>query len=145
MKEKESILLLFLREYVLLFKYFIIYAITVVTIFHPSLPPPSPKAIPTELAMSMGHAYTPFGYSLHLLSISPHPPSLPSHCCQSVPCFYASSSLFLLVYFVYSIPFISEIIWYLSFTDWLISLSIILSSSIHSVQKSKSDFFFTAV
>ena len=32
------------------------------------------------------------------------------------------------VCFVYYVPLLSEIIWYLSFTDWLISLSIIFSS-----------------
>ena len=35
--------------------------------------------------------------------------------------------------------------WYLSFTTWLISLSIMLSSSTHAVEKGMSSFFFSAV
>ena len=41
----------------------------------------------------------------------------------------------LLVQFVHKIPHMSEIIWYLSFSDWLISLSIMFSRSIHAVNK----------
>ena len=50
--------------------------------------------------------------------------------------FYVSTSVVVfcsLVYLVHKIPLIGEIIWYLSFTNWLISLSIIVSSSIHAV------------
>ena len=36
-----------------------------------------------------------------------------------------------------------EIIWYLSLTAWLISLSIMLSSSIHAVEKGISSFFLS--
>ena len=43
----------------------------------------------------------------------------------------------LLVYFAHQIPHISEIIWYLSFPDWLISFSIIISRSIHAIAKHK--------
>ena len=50
-----------------------------------------------------------------------------------------------LVYFVHYIPLVSEIIWYLSFTKWLISLRIIVSSSIHAVTKGKNSFFLSAV
>ena len=46
-----------------------------------------------------------------------------------------------LVYFVHYVPLIGEIIRYLSFTDWLISLSIIFSSSIHAVPKGRNSFF----
>ena len=35
-----------------------------------------------------------------------------------------------------------EIIWYLSFSDWLISLSIMFSRSIHTVAKGETFFFF---
>ena len=38
-----------------------------------------------------------------------------------------------------------EIIWYLSLTAWVISLSIMLSSSIHTVAKGINSFFFSAV
>ena len=37
-----------------------------------------------------------------------------------------------------------EIIWYLSLTIWLISLSIVFSSSIHAVAKDISSFFLSA-
>ena len=50
----------------------------------------------------------------------------------------------LLFYFVDYVPIIGEIIWYLSFTAWLISLSIMLSNSIHAVAKGRSSFFLSA-
>ena len=50
-----------------------------------------------------------------------------------------------LVCFIDKAPFIGEIIWYLSFTAWLISLSIMLSSSIHAIVKGRSSFFLSAV
>ena len=37
-----------------------------------------------------------------------------------------------------------EIIWYLSLTTWLISLSIMVSSSFHAVAKGRSSFFLSA-
>ena len=43
--------------------------------------------------------------------------------------------------FVDYVPVKGEIIWYLSLTAWLISLSIVLSSSIHAVAKGRSSFF----
>ena len=42
------------------------------------------------------------------------------------------------------VPVKGEIIWYLSLTAWLISLSIMLSSSIHAVAKGKSSFLSAA-
>ena len=42
------------------------------------------------------------------------------------------------------VPVKGEIIWYLSLTTWLISLSIMLSSSIHAVPKGISSFFLPA-
>ena len=36
----------------------------------------------------------------------------------------------------------SEIMWYLSFSDWLISLSIMISKTVHTVAKGKIFFFF---
>ena len=50
----------------------------------------------------------------------------------------------LLFSFVDYIPVKGEIIWYLSLTACLISLSIMLSSSIHSVAKGISSFFLSA-
>ena len=50
----------------------------------------------------------------------------------------------LLVRFVHYVLVKAEIIWYLSFTAWLISLSLMLSSSIHAVAKGRSSFFLCA-
>ena len=66
---------------------------------------------------------------------------------DTVSLFYVSMLLFLfclLVYCVHLIPHISEFRWYLSFTDWLISLSIIFSRSTHAVAKGKHSIFFTS-
>ena len=42
------------------------------------------------------------------------------------------------------VPVKGEIIWYLSLTAWLVSLSIMLSSSIHTVAKGRSSFFVSS-
>ena len=58
--------------------------------------------------------------------------------------FFVSLSLvvfFLLVCFIDYVPLVGEIMWYLSLTAWLISLSIMLSSSIHAVAKGISSFY----
>ena len=49
-----------------------------------------------------------------------------------------------LVCFVDQFPFLGEIIWHLTFTTWIISLSIMLSSCIHVVTKGRSSFFLSA-
>ena len=68
-----------------------------------------------------------FAQSLYFLSL----PTLAVTCSPSM-----SLSLFsLLVQFVHQIPHMSEVIWYLFFSDWLISLSIMFSSLIHTVAK----------
>ena len=51
----------------------------------------------------------------------------------------------LLFSFVDYVPVKGEIIWYLSLTTWFISLSIMLSSSIHDIAKGRSSFFLSAV
>ena len=72
-----------------------------------------------------------------LLSPCPHPTG---HC-QFVLYFHVSGSILLPGLFV---PLIGEIMWYLSFTAWLTSLSIMLSSSIHAVSKGRSSCFLSA-
>ena len=137
-------------SYCSLFSFFIlVYFITIVLIFplcsplsrHPT---PLPQSIPTLLSTSVGHSYMFFVQSLPLLStITPLPnPLFPLAAVSlfSVPVYLV---LFCsLVYFVHWIPLISEIIWYLSFTNWLISLIIIVSSSLHDVAKGRNSFFF---
>ena len=49
----------------------------------------------------------------------------------------------LLFSFVDYDPVKGEMIWYLSLTAWLISLSIMLSSSIHAVAKGRNPFFLS--
>ena len=66
-----------------------------------------------------------------------YPFPLPSGVCQFVPCFHASGSIFLIFCFVHKVSVKGEIICYLSSAAWVISLSLILSSSIHVVT-----FFF---
>ena len=58
----------------------------------------------------------------------------------SVSLFLVSMPLVVFCSFVCYVPLIDEIIWYLSISTWFISLSIILSSSIHAVMKSRSSF-----
>ena len=68
-----------------------------------------------------------------------------SHPLTAISLFHVSTPLFLFhssVYFVHEIPHISDIKWYMSFSDWLISLSIIISRSIHAVPRGKISFFF---
>ena len=72
------------------------------------------------------------------------PNSFPSVSCESVLCVYESVSILFLSFLLHQILHISEIIGYMSFSDWLISLSIIFSRSIHAVAKGKISFLFTA-
>ena len=65
--------------------------------------------------------------------------------CQFVLYFNVSGSILLACLFCDYVPLIAEIIWYLSFTVWLISLGIMPSSSIHAVAKVRSSFFLSAV
>ena len=107
------------------------------------------------------------------LPIPPHSLSQSLHCCPypwvihtcsqtgpflfpllSTPCHLLAVSLFLVsmplvlfysfVCFVHQVPLTGEIIWYLSFTAWIILLSIMLFSSIHAVSKGRSSFFLSA-
>ena len=55
---------------------------------------------------------------------------LPSSHCQFVLYFHVSGSILLTFLFCWLVPLIGEITWYLSFTAWFISLSIILHMSL---------------
>ena len=66
----------------------------------------------------------------------------------TVSLYFISMSLVifgLLVCFLDQVPLKGEIIWSLSLTAWLISLSIMLSSSIHAISKGMISFFHYAV
>ena len=73
------------------------------------------------------------------------PFSVSSGCARRRSVYTYATILFLLLFsFVDYVPVKGEIIWYLSLTARLISLSIMLSSSIHAVAKGTSSFFFSA-
>ena len=72
-----------------------------------------------------------------------HPVPLPSSRLTAVSLFHESLPLCLFcssVQFVHSIPHMSEIVWCLSLSDWLISLSVLISTSTHAVEKGTSSF-----
>ena len=96
---------------------------------------PSNPAITTLLSRSLSSLSFVFFALSHY---SPHPPTAISLLSMSLYLF------FLLVHLVHQIPHLSEIIQYLSFSDWLISLSIMLPRTTYAVAKSKNSFFFTA-
>ena len=108
-------------------------------------PPPSPPLLTTVNPLSVFPVHESFIQVLWLVpSPSFHHSPSPSSPPTVVSLFHVSMSLvlfFLLVYFVHYIPVISEVIWYLSFTNWLISHSLMVSSSIHAVTKGRSSFF----
>ena len=76
-------------------------------------------------------------FSFPLLYPSPH---LSSGHCPFVLYLHVSGSI-LLTLFSWLSSTVGEIIWYLSFTDGLVSFNIMLSSSIHVVMKGRSSFF----
>ena len=126
-----------------LFFNFNCYSITVVCLFSPSLHPT--PAEPTCLP----HLYPPpwfcpcVLYSSSCNPLFPLPPRTPA----IVRLFLTSMSLVIFCLLFSSIDYVTvkgEIIWYLSLTAWLISLSIMLSSFIHAVAKGISSFFLSA-
>ena len=106
-----------------------------IPLYTPAPPLPLTPAITTLLSMPVNV----FLFCSVPSSPSPQPPTA-----VGPPSIYEPVSAFLLVQFVHQIPHMSEIIWYLSFSDWLISLSIMLFRPIHAVTKGKVSFFFMA-
>ena len=111
---------------------------------NPSTPPANPTSLP--------HLYPHPWFCpcvLYSSSCRPLSPLSPPHSLLAiVTLFLISMSLviFCLLFFVVDyVPVKGEIIWYLSLTTWLISLSIMLSSSIYAVAKGISSFFLSAV
>ena len=97
------------------------------TVFFPL--PFSPLILPFP-TWQLPHV-NPFSFLVNSSTIILPPP-------LAVSLIFMSLSLFcLLVQFVHYIPHMGEIIWYFSFSDWLISLSIMFSRSIHTVTKGK--------
>ena len=118
---------------------FYCYSSTVVCLFSPALHPT--PAEPTTLP----HPTLPLGF-VHVSSIVV--PVIPSSDCPTHPraiLRLVSTSISLVIFCllfssIYYVPVKCKIIWLLSFTAWLISLSIMLSSFIHAVAKGISSF-----
>ena len=132
-------------EYVCTLKKFYCYSITIVCLFSPSLHP-----IPAE-PTSLPYLHHPPRFCpcvLYSSSCNPLSSLSPPHSPLAiVRLFLTSMSLvkFCLLFFcVDYVPVKGEIIWYLSLTAWLISLSIMLSSSIYAVAKGIRSFFLSA-
>ena len=104
------------------------YSVTVIPPFPPLLThtpfPPLPQSIPPIVrALTSSIFCLPLPFLSPVITLSPP--------LQSLLVLYSPLVLFcLFVCFVDQVPLIGEIIWYLSFITWLISLSIMLSSSI---------------
>ena len=100
--------------------------------------PSTPQSIPTLLSCS---------WIIYTCSFTrPFPPPFLPHPSPvvAVSLFLVSIPLVLFcsfVCFVHSVPLIGEIIWYLFFAFWLISLIIMLASSTHAVAKGRTSFF----
>ena len=131
---------LFFNYFFLLFKYSCLHFLPKLLPAPPTLTS-HPQSYPNLLVLSMGPLY------MFLDDPSPsfpHYPSLPSPL-VTVSLFFISMSLvifYLLVCFVDWVPLIGEIILYLSFTPWLISLRMILSRSMYAVRKGRKELLF---
>ena len=114
-----------------------------VTIYTPLYPlPPSTSLFPLVISI-LSSVYAGFYFVLFFM-LNPfifiicNPPLLWQSVLNLWVCFYFVSYLFIRFH-------LQVRSWYLSFNDGLISLSIMLSSSIHAVAKGRSSFFLSAV
>ena len=136
---------IFMDIFLFFLKNFYCYSVTVVCLFSPSLHPT--PAEPTSLP----HLHpAPWFCPCVLYSSSCNPlfPLSPPHSPLAIVRWFLTSMSLVIFCFLFSsiyyVPVKGEIIWYLSLTTWLISLSIRLSSSIHAVAKGISSFFLSA-
>ena len=102
----------------------------------------SPRELSCTLAfLIQGEGFKMLNCVLYSSSYRPLSPLSPPHSPLAiVTLFLISMSLVifcLLFSFVDYVPVEGEIIWYLSLTTWLISLSIMLSSSVHAIPARK--------
>ena len=122
---------------------------TVVSIFYPHHLPPVAPPIPASHPQTYALWFCPcvlytcslVALPLYSTTILLSPPLWLLSVCSLFQCL---SSTLLACLFVDWVPLIGEIVWYLSFTSWLISFSIMLSSSTHAVVKGR-NFFFLSV
>ena len=101
---------------------------------------PFPLVVTILLSASMRFFFLQFLSLFH----TAHSNFLLTDSYHSVLCICGSVYILCICLFCSLDPHVSEIIWYLSFSDWLTSLSIMLSRSIYSVANGKIYFFFTA-
>ena len=134
-----------LRGFFVCFILFYCYSITVVCIFSPYLLPTPAK--PTCLPI----LHPPPWFCpcvLYSSSCKPFSPLSPPHSPLAIVRLFLTSMspvIFCLLFSsVVYVPVKGDIIWYLSITAWLISLSIMLSCSIQAVAKGISSFFLSA-
>ena len=127
------------------FFFFYCYSITVLCLFSPSLQTTlaeTPSSPTSTLPLDLAHV------SCKVVPVKPssHCP-LPTPPCPLLDFLNINVSGYILFLFssIYYVPVKGDIIWYLSLTIWLISLSIMLSSSIHDVAKGRSSFFLSSV
>ena len=135
---------LFLFLIFLFLNYFIVVQLQL-SAFSPHLSiPPQPNSPPSP-ASTLPLGFVHVSFIVVPENPSPHCPVAPPP--AIVRLFLTSMSLVifcLLFSFVDYVPVKGEIIWYFSLTAWLISLSIMFSSSIHVVAKGISSFFLSA-
>ena len=127
------------------FKNFYCYSVTVVCLFSQPIHPTPAEPI------SLLHLHPPPWFCPWVLYSSSCNPlsslSPPISPLAIVRLFLTSMSLAIFCLLFSSVDYVpvkGEIIWYLSLTTWLISLSIMLSSSIHAAAKGISSFFHSA-
>ena len=137
------ILFYFMLLLLLLFKYSCVHfpPTTLSCPTHSYLPPSILPPFVFVHVSFMHVPWWPFPFFPHCYHLLPSP-------LVTVSLFLISMSLVIFCLLFSSIDYVpvkGEIIWYLSFTTWLTSLSILLSSSIRSVAKGRSSFFLSAV
>ena len=127
------------------FNYFIVVQLQLPAL-SPHLSPPLHPNPPPSLASTLPLGFVHVSFIVVPEKLSLHCPIPPSPL-AIVRLFLTSMSLviFCLLFFSFSdyVPVKGEIIWYLSLTTWLISLSTMFSSSIHAVTKYGSSFFLS--
>ena len=108
-----------------------------------TLPHTTPPLTLKPISFSFGHVsfiHVPWWTFPYFLPLSLSP--LPSGYCQFVLYFNVSGYILLTSLFGWLGSIIVEIIWYFSFTTWLVSLSIMLSSCIYTVENGRNSSFF---
>ena len=135
----------FLPTVFIYFSFFYCCSITVVCIFSPLLHPTPAK--PTSLPCLHPHPWF-CPCVLYISSSKPFSPLYPPHFPLAIVRVFLTSMSLVIFCLLFSsvdyVPVKGEIIWYLSLTAWLISLSIVFSSSTHAVAKGISSFFLSA-